>query len=160
MNRQMNGQASFRELAGECGLAWRNPRLGIGPSMAYNVEIEIQCHESSRLHGLCKGVAHASRQKVPIAKNGETTVLKAGKKFEQVSVNSLCDSEVPPATETYIQHRPTNSRRRSFAEQIKKVDKNKDDRIVNCDKEELRGLCSGSSRGSTVMETERSIRIN
>ncbi|MEN1706129.1 MAG: PQQ-binding-like beta-propeller repeat protein [Planctomycetota bacterium] len=43
------------------------------------------------------------------AKDGQTTVIKTGPEFEQVSLNQLWDPEDPPMPETYVQNPPSSS---------------------------------------------------
>ncbi|MFL3656692.1 MAG: PQQ-binding-like beta-propeller repeat protein [Opitutales bacterium] len=65
------------------------------------------------------------------AKNGTTTVLKAGDTFNEVSANALWDTNSPPQPERYVQHPPEDSASSpSFADNLKAADKDKDGLIV------------------------------
>lgn len=65
------------------------------------------------------------------AKNGFTTVIKTGPKFEEVAVNALWDANQPPSPESYIQNPPENSiSSPTFVDRLTGADKNKDGLIA------------------------------
>lgn len=84
-----------------------------------------------RTAGMCWATPIAANGHIYFfARDGQATVIKTGRKFEQVAVNALWDLDEPPAPETYVPHRPKSTRRRSPLATLQNADKNKDGRIT------------------------------
>lgn len=90
-------------------------------------------HYAERLAGPCWATPVAAGEHVYFfAKNGVTSVLKAGPTFAQVATNALWDLKNPPKPETYQEYRPPQSEtpRGGSLERLMEHDTNRDGKLT------------------------------